>query len=138
MSTKVIIQKMICQKMNCLYPCLSAKSLARLQSTTRRSSRSSLLPTSMISGSSQQACVCSWLIQLRTFKNDSSLVRSNMRMKPMASRKNAVVRLRKRSWPAVSHSCRCIRCVRPFDGDLYTFSFIQHLQFSHSAFSSLL
>ena len=45
-------------------------------------------------GSSQYACVCNCDNQLRTFTKDSSWVKSNISKKPIASRKNAVVKLR--------------------------------------------
>ena len=45
--------------------------------------------------------------------SDWSLVRSNIRMKPMASLKKAVVRLRNLSCPAVSHSWSWIRWLLP-------------------------
>lgn len=47
-----------------------------------------------ISGFSQYACVCNWLSQFLIFTNDCSWVRSKTSKKPIASRKNAVVKLR--------------------------------------------
>ena len=58
-----------------------------------------------MSGVEVYAWVVSWSSQSLVDIRDWSLVTSNIRIKPMASLKKAVVRLLNLSCPAVSHSC---------------------------------
>lgn len=100
------------KKKMCAYPYFAASCLARSSETIRLSNRSHLLPQITTSGESQYACVLNCSNQDRMLRNDCSFVTSNNKMNPMASRKKAVVRLRNRSCPAVSHSWRWIRWLR--------------------------